>query len=435
MIEKKYKTICPLPWLHIGANSNGSGNICCYAGDGEKYYLKDNTGKLLLWKNFKNIQEYYNSENYKQIRQEMLNDQRPVKCAYCFDQEDHGVQSIRKQFLRKYRDDMSELIANTNADGSIDNPQISFLDMEMGNKCNLKCRMCSPIHSYALGKDWELMDRSFKNDEFEKIYKDKWYASPQFFSLLREVLPSLKVLRMTGGEPMLIKEHEQILEMIIEAGHSDHIWLKYNSNQTVIPQKILNLWKYFQQVDFNCSIEAYGKLNDYIRYPSKWKNQEKNMHILDEFSYENKSVSIFIHSTLQAYNITRVPEFLNYLCSTKFKSIFRFPYFIWNKIPEWLSPCIYPQSFRNRIADRILNSLDKHEDFFFSYNKEAHKEKFHKDWTYKRINHLRGFCEMIRNESEQERFFKKFIQETKKYDKLRNQSVTKVLPELKQFFN
>lgn len=37
---------------------------------------------------------------------------------------------------------------------------------------------------------------------------------------------------------------------------------------------------------------------------------------------------------------------------------------------------------------------------------------------------------MIGNESGQE----KFVQETKAYDSLRNQSITKMLPELNQFF-
>lgn len=432
MEKKQTETICPLLWLHMGANSDGSGNVCCYAKD--EHYLKDHQGELLLWKNFNSIHEYYNSESYKEIRRQMLNGKRPSQCAYCFSQEDYGVKSVRKQYMGKYQNYIYDLLENTNADGSIDNPRIYLLKMDLGNKCNLKCRMCSPVNSYAIGKDWELMDKSFKNDRAEKILKDKWYASPKFFSLIKEALPSVEILHIAGGEPMLVKEHSRILEMIIEEGHASHIWLRYNSNQTVIPRKILNLWKHFQKVDFNCSVEGYGELNDYIRYPSKWKNQEKNIYLLDEFSYKNKSVSIFIHSTLQAYNVMKIPELLNYLRLAKFKSVFRLPYFIWNTTPAWLSPSIYPKSFRNAIADRILKSLDEHEDFFLNYNKERHKEKFHKDWSHKRIKHLRGFCEMIRNESGKEKFFEKFIQEAKKYDSLRNQSITKVLPELARFF-
>ena len=430
---KKYKTICPLPWLHIGANTAGAGYICCLAE--EKNYLKDNKKNPVLWKNFNNIHEYYNIKTYKKIRLQMLNNQRPLQCSYCFDQEDHGIKSIRRQYIDKYRNEMHKLIGMTNKDGTLNNPKIYFLDMEIGNKCNLKCRMCSPTHSYSLGKDWELMDKSFKNDRFERIYKDKWFASPKFFHLLKEVLPSLRVFRMTGGEPMIIKEHEKILEMIIKEGHSNHIWLKYNSNQTVIPKRITELWKYFQKVDVNCSIEGYGELNEYIRYPSKWKNQEKNLYFLDKFSYENKNISIFIHSTIQAYNITRIPELLNYLCKANFKSIFRFPYFIWNITPEWLSPCIYPKSFRIKIANSILRKIDEHEVFFSNYNKEEHKGQFHREWTNKRIKHLRAFCEMIKNKSGQEIFFKEFVKQTKLYDKLRNQSIIKVLPELKHFID
>ena len=427
MKEEISQTICPLPWLHIGANTKGEGYICCFAE--ENRYLKDNKGKPLSLKNFKNVHEYFNSKSYKQIRKQMLNNKKPPECSYCFYLERYQAQSARQQFLNKYQD-IQELIKNTNFDGSIDNPKISFLDVELGNNCNLKCRMCSPVNSYLIGKDWELINKSFKNNKAEKILKNKWFSSSYFFTFLKKILPSLKVFRMTGGEPMLIKEHLKILEMIIEEGHSGHIWLKYNSNQTVIPKNILNLWKYFEKVDFNCSVEAFGELNDYIRYPSQWKNQEQNIYFLDDFAHKNKNINIFIHSTLQAYNIMRVPELLHNLRSAKFKSLYRFPYFIWTKTPEWLSPSIYPRFFRDKAANQILKSLDTHQSFFLNYSQDSS----HKAWTQKRIKNLKAFCKMIQNKPYSKKLLAEFVKNTKSYDALRNQSVIKILPELKPFF-
>ena len=36
--------------------------------------------------------------------------------------------------------------------------------------------------------------------------------------------------------------------MIIKEGYADRILLLYSSNQTVIPKKIVKLWKHFQRV-------------------------------------------------------------------------------------------------------------------------------------------------------------------------------------------
>ena len=304
--------------------------------------------------------------------------------------------------------------------------KITYIDMALGNKCNLKCRMCSPWNSYIIGKDWKKMGRTY--NEVSAILEDKWYASPNTFQMLKEALPHVRVIFTTGGEPMLVKEHLQILEMIIDEGHADHILLRYNSNQTVIPEKIIKLWKHFQTVTFNCSIEAYGPLNDYIRYPSKWENLEKNIYLLDEISSVNKHIEIYIHTTLQAYNLTRIPELLSYLRYADFKSIGRFPFFIWVRIPEWLSPSVFPKKMRNEITDKILDSLNEHEEFFLNYN------SIHQGWTRQRIQILKEFCEMIKNDNTQEKYLGQFVEETKKYDSLRKQSVLDVLPELSPFF-
>ena len=423
--DNRLKTFCPLPWNHISSNPSGGGRICC---DGYEM-LKNDQGKQALWKNSKSLHSYFNSQDYKKIRLEMLKGLRPSHCFHCFNQEDHGVKSMRLQFIDQYQSDIEEMIKRTNPDGSIDQPKINYIDMALGNNCNLKCRMCSPWNSYLIGKDWKKMGKPYDEVGAKKVLQDKWYASPNTFQMIKSALPDVRAIFTTGGEPMLIKEHLDILEMIIEEGHAHHILLRYNSNQTVIPKKIVQLWKHFQTVTFNCSIEAVGELNNYIRYPSKWEKLEKNIYFLDNLSYENKNIEIYIHSTLQAYNVTKIPELLNYLRHANFKSIGRFPFFILVRIPEWLSPAIFPKEKRNEIANKILESVKEHEDFFMNYNPA------HRVWSYKRIQILKEFCEMIRNDDTQEKHFEQFIKETKAHDALRKQSVLDALPELEIYFN
>ncbi len=424
-IERKLKTFCPMPWNHISANPNGSGRICCEGFE----TLKNDQGQKALWKKSTSLYSYFNTKNYKKIRLEMLKGKRPNHCIHCFNQEDHGVKSVRLQYIDQYQSYIEEMINNTNEDGSINNPKIHYVDMALGNKCNLKCRMCSPGVSYIIGKDWEKMGKVYNKINSKKIFEDKWYASSNTFQLLKEALPNIQVIFTTGGEPMLIKEHIKLLEIIIEEGHSSHITLRYNSNQTVIPEKIVELWKHFKTVAFNCSVEAYGELNNYIRYPSQWKTLEKNIHLLDNISHENKHIEIYIHTTLQAYNVIKIPELLHYLRYANFKNLRRFPFFIWVKTPEWLSPTLFPKKMRHKIASKILESLNKHESFFLNYDSTHHR------WSHYRIQILKEFCEMIKNDTSQEKHLGQFIEETKKHDNLRKQSVLDVLPELQTFFS
>ena len=422
--DEKLKTFCPLLWRHISANTMGIGVVCCCSFE----MLKNDDDKMAFWKDSNSLFSYFNSKSHKKIRLKMLKGERPSHCAYCFSQEDHGVKSLRLQFIDQYQSDLKEMIASTNADGSIDNPKIDYVDMSLGNKCNLKCRMCHPYSSYIIGKDWQKMGKVYDEGIAKRILKDKWYASTSTLKMLKEALPDVKVILSTGGEPMLVKEHLRLLEMIIEEGHAHHIQLRYSSNYVTIPKEILELWKPFQEVHFYCSIEAYGKLNNYIRYPSKWENLEKSMYFLDNLFHEYDNIKICIHTTFQAYNVIKIPELLNYLRYADFKSLHRFPSFIWIKVPKWCSPALFPKKMRYRMADKILETLKRHEDFFLSYN------KVHQNWSRNKMQILKGFCQMMKNDNTQERHICRFIEETKKHDRLRKQSVLDVLPELEAYF-
>ena len=421
---KNLKTFCPMPWNHISASPGGMGRVCCEGFS----FLKNNKKRNALWKESNSLHSYFNLDDYKEIRRQMLKGEKPGHCVNCFKQEDHGALSMRQQYINEYESDIEKMIKNTNEDGSINRPEITYVDMALGNKCNLKCRMCSPWNSYIIGKDWQKMGKPYDEVSAKRILEDKWYASSNAMNMLKEALPHIRAIFTTGGEPMLIKEHIHLLEVIIEKGHAGHITLRYNSNQTVIPEKIIKLWRDFEKVEFNCSVEAVGPLNDYIRYPSKWEKLEKNIHFLDQLSHSCRNIEIHIHTTLQAYNISRIPDLLHWLRYTDFKALFRFPHFIQVRIPEWLSPSLFPKKTRIKIADSILQSIEKYEEFFMNYN------PLHKEQNHRRIGILRGLCGMIKNDSSQERYLSRFIKETKKHDMLRKQSVQKVLPELKGFF-
>ena len=424
MKSDKLKTFCPLPWTHISANPEGLGRVCCNGYE----YLREDNEKPILWKNSQDLSDYFNSKPYKEIRQQMLKKERPSHCQYCFKQEDHGVRSIRQQFLKEYQNDIEDMIKNTNEDGSISLPKITYIDMALGNNCNLKCRMCTPWSSYIIGRDWKKMGISFNENVAKKIFEDKYFSSTNTLQMIKEALPHVKAIFLTGGEPMLIKEHLDLLEMIVKEGHAGHIQVRYNSNQTVIPKRLIQIWKHFKTIFFNCSIEAYGELNNYIRYPSQWEKQVKNIYKLDSLAAEEDNIELYVHTTLQAYNILKIPDFLDWLRYENFQSLVRFPFFMWVKIPEWASPSVLPQDIRESAANRILENLSKNEEFFLSYN------PLHRDWMEHRIPALKEFCEMIKQSSDESRL-KEFVEMTKKYDRLRNQSILKLVPELKPVFD
>ena len=75
------KTICAYPWVHMSAHLNGEMIICCNTYNRENIKKDDGT----VWK-LKDIEDplvYFNSNDYKKIRLQMLEGEEPEICKKC----------------------------------------------------------------------------------------------------------------------------------------------------------------------------------------------------------------------------------------------------------------------------------------------------------------------------------------------------------------
>ena len=73
---------------------------------------------------------------------------------------------------------------------------------------------------------------------------------------------------------------------------------------------------------FHYSIDALGRQNDHIRYPSQWDHQVEQMWKLDNTT---DNVEVTTATTIMALNIAYLPEFIQWKVEQGFKK--------WNKWP------------------------------------------------------------------------------------------------------
>ena len=66
---------------------------------------------------------------------------------------------------------MKDYLSNTSEDGTIDTEKVplEYLDLRLGNLCNLKCRICSPSESSLWIDDFAELQRQ-QNNVVELIY-------------------------------------------------------------------------------------------------------------------------------------------------------------------------------------------------------------------------------------------------------------------------
>lgn len=346
-------TFCILPWIHLFASTTGTLRPCCVSTEFDYRYKIHKDG----------IKEYWNSQHMKDLRLSLLNGEKPNICETCWDKERRGdTHSKRLGELRIWADriNIDELINSTLADGTVDDNIVSY-DLRLGNLCNLKCVMCNPNSSSKWLEDKDILGK-YVNTGFSKhsLPNLKWPEQNQLWDYLNENASSIRLLHFAGGEPLLHKKHYVLLNSLVEQGYSSKISLKYNTNITHLPDQLFNLWNKFKHVQVWCSIDAYGDLNEYIRYPSKWQDIENALKLLDE---TDDNVQIRVNTAISALNIEFIPELYNYINSGKFKKVGLAP---WQDTVHIAPDVVYhPPHLNVRVLptsakEKITNIINEH---------------------------------------------------------------------------
>lgn len=304
------ETFCVLPWMHVATNPGGSFRVCCNSNPKTNRIIKDPETK----KEFKifrdSVEDMWNSDTYKAIRKQFLNGERPVTCERCFREEDAGVRSPRIGYNEKWMRDDIVLTEEAPLD-------IRYVDLRLGNLCNLKCRMCNPWSSSMWVKDWNTVVGSAELTPNDPLSKDDmdymdtmrtWPDRDKTGVNFVDMAHTIEEIYLTGGEPTLAKSQYKLFDYCIENDLAYNIKLKYNTNLTNIPDEMVEYWKHFKSVQLNTSIDAIGERDRYIRYPSTWDKVEENFDRLNKLP----NVEIQIHCTVQALNICALYELIEW---------------------------------------------------------------------------------------------------------------------------
>ena len=308
------KNLCIIPFVHLTSKPDGAVRLCCFSTK----YIKDKFGNQLSFgkNSFKQI---WNSHEMREIRQKMLNNEKLSGCQYCWDEEASGKVSKRmrenKRFLKNYGHRLN--FAKSNEGSVSENPP--YLDLRLGNQCNLKCRTCNPLFSSLWRKELEknekamsenvLLKNTYQNDFNRTKNVENWYETGIFFNTVKQISSSLRRIYISGGEPFLIKRQNLFVDHFLKTGVYKKIVVDMNTNLTYLDQALLKKLAQFKRVCFSVSIDAYGDKNNWIRSPSKFSKIEKNM---EEILKLSGNVKVSINCTVSVYNILYLSELIDW---------------------------------------------------------------------------------------------------------------------------
>ncbi len=380
-----------------------------------------------------------NSSLIREIRVDMMNGRWNSACERCHREEKAGLSSRRKYERDQWSLTKNEAIKKTQLDGSIDTKDItvSYYDLRFGNLCNLKCRMCGPTDSSAWYEDWYQLTGSleFKDTSgpvkitqaagnFSSQAYD-WHFSDKFWTSFEKQLDQIQHVYMAGGEPLLIKRHYDFLAKCVERGYAARMILEYNTNCTKIPDRALELWKSFKEVRIGASIDGYGSVAEYQRYPSRWNEVYAN---LQKLNAHEGSLHLWIAYTVTAYNVGHMPEFMKWKLQesglNRFNGSERKPIITYHMAhnPQHLNVRVLPKELKNQFGTRFDDFVDwvKQEKLPTNYLKQAESiAKSIKEYMLNTDTHAEHWSE-----------FKRY---TSGLDKIRKQNISDLMPELNSF--
>lgn len=358
-------TLCPIPWNHLGIQQNGNLRQCCqmiYPPFGK--YLDGDTA---LRFDPNTVDDARNHPSSKALRAALMNGEQHPACQLCWEEEAVGVHSVRQTMLRNF--DMAPCLAATAEDGSIDVNRVplKYLDLRLGNLCNLKCRSCGPADSSLWVEDHaELTQHDgvahmrYYGNETYPIHKKhgtwkidsndfEWHNDPAFHAWLDDrIRHGLERLYFTGGEPTVNKNHLRILDRIVALGYAERVCLDYNTNMMAIPPGLLTLWGQFRHVSIGASIDAIGDLAGYVRHPSRWSAIEKN---LDAIGYgQLANVSILVATTVSILNVRHFIDLTKWLAGKAYTTVGKYPGWHLLHAPELLSIQVLPDHTKAEIV-------------------------------------------------------------------------------------
>ena len=425
------KIFCNTPWYELHIYWDGGLGICCqehhrlYNIEKEKQY---NISKM-------SIAEWFNSEPVKKMRMDIWSNKKLSLCERCYRDEITGPTSRRHKSNQKsviftksaFEDSIEQSPHYDNFLYSKDNQGHTLtlpvdLHIDIGNFCNLSCKMCSSPYSSKIAAQQVKWGKL----EDKKYIGTDWTQDTDIWNKFLEELSTMKLknIHFMGGETILTKKFHDFLNFMIKKKRFD-LNFSFVTNGTTFDLELMKKLKLFQRVGIEVSIETTTEHNDYIRQGTITKEVLKNIEKYTEYC-DNDRISLTMRPAVGALTIGNYDSLLEYCLIKKLQIK---PNVIYR--PSFLQVSILPIDIRKKYLKKYyellkkydLEELDLHNDFNESDPQQY--KKIIKIAAEQAIGLLN--LPLIDNH---EKEFDKMVEHCKRWDKLYGFDALLLFPEL-----
>lgn len=311
-------------WLsnHTSIDSTGRVRPCCtWRNTGNEPLVSDN------------FDNYRQSDFVKKIKNQLNLNSWPEGCEDCRLDEEANIPSMRTRGHIDYK-------KNPGKDAEI----------KFGNLCNLKCAMCSPYNSSLIAKEYEDMkSKGMSHQLIERKVPDInfWYEDESLLTKVAKQMNEMSLIKFSGGEPTINSYLSDFLRQI----DNKQTQIQITTNGNNWPEKLHNEVLKFSDIKITLSLDGYGGVNEYIRYPSSWRKIQKNIEKMKEIC-NSATGRLVMNSTVASYNVHRLGELCDWASTMNF----------W----EWQFHTVYnpnifhPSNASDKMKDKFFQDMKKY---------------------------------------------------------------------------
>jgi pyruvate-formate lyase-activating enzyme len=374
-------TFCNAAWYELHIFWDGSLAYCCQQKDlpyselaKDSYNIKTMT-----------VAEWYNSAPMQQQRLMFSETTRNPACSDCWKQEEHSNTSRRHKANQK-----SVIFQKENFDASYKQSpgyekfEHSFankghydglpidLHIDLGNHCNLACKMCwggasSKIAAQEIKWGEEANKKTLVNWTQDDIVWDR------FVNELLEI-PNLKNIHLMGGETMLSPRFKDLVARFDECNRHE-VCFSFVTNGTVWDRDLIEKLSRFARVGIEVSMETLGKQNEYIRQGTNNREVLSNIEKFKQYANDS-NITITIRPALGLLSLGYYYSLIEY-CLQNQLVIKSLPM----TRPAHLVSSVMPRSIRQTYKQRYLDLIEQY-NLHFDLNVDYNESDWH---NYKQI--------------------------------------------------
>ena len=305
------------------------------------------------------IADWFSSEPVRDFRSRMLKDDKLSECSRCYNQEAAGA-SVRRFNVNQKSVIFTQAFAESfeqspgrqhfNISGHTSTQPID-LHIDLGNFCNLACKMCNAQASSRIA----VQEVKWGIESSKPFVGSNWTKDPVVWRNFKQqllLMTELNNIHFMGGETLLTDKFEDLVDTLLLHNRTN-VSLSFVTNGTVFNPQLMDKLLRFKRVGIEVSIETIDERNSYVR-----QGTDTNIvleHIDRYISYcNNSTITTTLRPAISSLTIASYAGLLRYALQKKLV--------VKNLIvdsPEFMTVAVLPHSIKQQYVVKYADMLNE----------------------------------------------------------------------------